>query len=308
MEDKESHPNIVKIVYKGETRKYHKINSYNDIIISIAKTLGLGVLNCRFVYIDDDNDEITVSNDDDLHEAFRFFKQRPPKLTLSLYSEVDDISLSQIKLCQSDSDEGENFNELMDKDSDSEREIEEISQSQLHQSKTNPKILPSPVKEPNARLQKEISQSDKEEITVWKDLPHSDENEKTVLPSGHELTNSKEDSYHTAEETKAQPGFDSNFEMSAKAEVHIKQQHDHFNGDYEEDFQDTIDFDVDAYLNIDSLRDKVTQIVQEEVRYTITFPLAWVLQHKCYLESPTNHSNLVENIASKNIGSRDQSC
>mmetsp|Transcript_42875 Transcript_42875/g.50280 ORF Transcript_42875/g.50280 Transcript_42875/m.50280 type:complete len:167 (-) Transcript_42875:882-1382(-) len=166
MEDKESHPKVVKIVYKGETRKYHKINSYNDIIISIAKTLGLGVLNCRFVYIDDDNDEITVSNDDDLHEAFRFFKQRTPKLTLSLYSEVDDISLSQIKLCQSDSDEGENFDELMDKDSDSEREIEEISQSQLHQSKTNPEIPANPVKELDARLQKEISQSDKEEITA----------------------------------------------------------------------------------------------------------------------------------------------
>mmetsp|Transcript_42875 Transcript_42875/g.50279 ORF Transcript_42875/g.50279 Transcript_42875/m.50279 type:complete len:178 (-) Transcript_42875:213-746(-) len=62
--------------------------------------------------------------------------------------------------------------------------------------------------------------------------------------------------------------------MPPKAEVHIKQQEDHFNDDYEEDFQDTIDFDVDAYLNIDSLRDKVTQIVQEELKILLPKILA----------------------------------
>jgi hypothetical protein len=37
--------NIVKIVFEDEVRKYKDINSYNDLILSIARTLGYGVLN-----------------------------------------------------------------------------------------------------------------------------------------------------------------------------------------------------------------------------------------------------------------------
>lgn len=93
--------NIVKIVFEDEVRKYRDINSYNDLILAIARTLGYGVLNWRFVYVDDDEDEITVSNEDDLQEAFNFFGDKPPRLTLVTYDEKVDISLSNVRLCDS---------------------------------------------------------------------------------------------------------------------------------------------------------------------------------------------------------------
>jgi hypothetical protein len=85
-------------VFQNEIRKYREINSYKDLILSIARTMGYGVLNCRFVYVDDDGDEITVSNEEDLAEAYNFFGHRVPKLKLVPYDEKLDLSLSEIKL------------------------------------------------------------------------------------------------------------------------------------------------------------------------------------------------------------------
>jgi hypothetical protein len=51
--------------------------------------------------VDDDEDEITVSNEDDLQEAFNFFGDKPPRLTLVTYDEKVDISLSNVRLCDS---------------------------------------------------------------------------------------------------------------------------------------------------------------------------------------------------------------
>lgn len=107
-EKKNKSKNIIKIVLENEVRKYRNINSYKDLILSIARTLGYGVLNCRFVYTDDDNDEITVSNEEDLQEAFNFFSPKPPRLELVTYNEKVDVSLSQIKLCDSMFQESDN--------------------------------------------------------------------------------------------------------------------------------------------------------------------------------------------------------
>lgn len=103
MENKhqETTKRTVKIVYDGEIRKYRNIESYKDLILSIARTLGYGVLNCRFIYTDDENDEITVSTEEDLQEAFNFFSPKPPRLTLVTYNEGGDVSLSNVKLGQS---------------------------------------------------------------------------------------------------------------------------------------------------------------------------------------------------------------
>ena len=92
---------VVKIVFQNEVRKYRSITSYKSLIVSIARTMGYGVLNCRFVYVDDDQDEITVSNEEDLQEAFNFFSPKPPRLTLVTYDQEADISLSGVKLCDS---------------------------------------------------------------------------------------------------------------------------------------------------------------------------------------------------------------
>lgn len=94
----QSTENTVKIVFENEVRKYRNISSYNSLILAIARTMGYGVLNCRFVYRDDDNDEITVSNEEDLAEAFNFFNPKPPRLSLITYDQHVDLALSEIKL------------------------------------------------------------------------------------------------------------------------------------------------------------------------------------------------------------------
>lgn len=92
---------VIKIDYEGDIRKYRNITDYSSLIISIAKTLGFGVINCRFTYVDDDNDRITVNNDDDLQEAITFFEPRIAKLALHTYNEEVDASISDLKLCDS---------------------------------------------------------------------------------------------------------------------------------------------------------------------------------------------------------------
>ena len=92
---------VLKIMYEGEIRKYRNIKSYDNLIVSIAKTIGFKAMNCRFTYTDDDEDKITVSNDDDLQEAFSFFEPKIPKLELVPYTDQIDESVSQFKLCDS---------------------------------------------------------------------------------------------------------------------------------------------------------------------------------------------------------------
>ena len=111
---------IVKIIFQDEVRKYRNITSYNSLILAIARTMGYGVLNCRFIYVDDDKDEITVSNEEDLAEAFNFFNPKPPRLQLATYDQQVDMSLSQVKLCDSIlMDESPNC-EIVDNESESE--------------------------------------------------------------------------------------------------------------------------------------------------------------------------------------------
>jgi hypothetical protein len=107
----------VKIVFEDEVRKYRNIASYNSLILAIARTMGYGVLNCRFVYTDDDNDEITVSNEEDLTEAFNFFNPKPPRLSLITYNQENNLALSEIKLCDSFAMEDNTDWELVERES-----------------------------------------------------------------------------------------------------------------------------------------------------------------------------------------------
>lgn len=136
MEEKShSKGKTVKIVFEDEVRKYRNINSYKDLILAIARTLGYGVLNCRFVYTDDDNDEITVSNEEDLQEAFNFFDPKPPRLELITYNEKVDLSLSNVKLCDS----------MLSGDERDEVDEEEPSENDIHFTTITNNILPSQI-------------------------------------------------------------------------------------------------------------------------------------------------------------------
>ena len=61
--------------------------NYDKLIVQIARTLGYGAINCRFSYIDDEDEEITITWDADLQEAFNLFNGNIVKLKLNLYEE-----------------------------------------------------------------------------------------------------------------------------------------------------------------------------------------------------------------------------
>lgn len=151
-EKKNKSKNIVKIVFENEVRKYRNVNSYKDLILSIARTLGYGVLNCRFVYMDDDKDEITVSNEEDLQEAFNFFSPKPPRLELVTYNEQVDVSLSQIKLCDSMLQESDN------------EDNKEVSEDQPKEEK--PKDLPLQMETEDRPRQMQIESVESQEQAI----------------------------------------------------------------------------------------------------------------------------------------------
>lgn len=74
------------------------------MIIQISRTLGYEFLSCRFTYKDDENEHITVSNNEDLQEAFSQVEGDVLKLKLIIY-EKEKNSLSGSKLYRADSDD-----------------------------------------------------------------------------------------------------------------------------------------------------------------------------------------------------------
>lgn len=124
---------VVKIVINDEVRKYRDITSYNKLILALARTIGYQHLNCRFMYVDDDGDEITVSNEDDLGEAFNFFAPKVPRLNLVSYDDQPDLSLSGVKLCESMLDENPSKCEIVKKDSEADTHRENLGQNEKPQ-------------------------------------------------------------------------------------------------------------------------------------------------------------------------------
>lgn len=86
---------------------FYDIESYDKMILQIARTLGYGVLNCRFVYKDDEKENITVSNNEDLQEAFSLIEGDVLKLKLILYEwEINSLSSSKLYRADSDDEDG----------------------------------------------------------------------------------------------------------------------------------------------------------------------------------------------------------
>jgi hypothetical protein len=147
---------VVKILFEDEVRKYRDIHTYTELILAIARTLGYGVLNCRFMYVDDDQDEITVSNDEDLQEAFNFFEPKPPRLNLITYDEKVDLSLSNVKLCDSMiSDDAPKPNKY---DSESSDFIEDRPKQVITESSLKRPAKDSPQKDQKAIVENEADQ------------------------------------------------------------------------------------------------------------------------------------------------------
>lgn len=84
----------IKLAFNGEVKKTQKPHNYQSLIDQTAKAFKLEIgLTLRFYYIDDSEseaEEITISNDDDLSEAFSFQDEVHPKTSLKIFAKVCD--------------------------------------------------------------------------------------------------------------------------------------------------------------------------------------------------------------------------
>jgi len=76
---------IVKVEHEGDIYKYRDISNFTDLLQCISSSFETKVLRCKFHYVDDEDDKIVVTNDEDLEEAISYFSPRPAKLHLQKF-------------------------------------------------------------------------------------------------------------------------------------------------------------------------------------------------------------------------------
>lgn len=62
----------IKVTYNGETKKVRKPSSFEELLQGVKSSFGDLPPTIKFVYVDDEGDEITVTSDEDYQEAISF--------------------------------------------------------------------------------------------------------------------------------------------------------------------------------------------------------------------------------------------
>lgn len=82
----------IKICFNGETKRIKKPVTYFDLLKSTSNIFKLPDF-FKFVYLDEDNDKITITTNDDLEEAFssvdgplKLMVEERDELSMSMYS------------------------------------------------------------------------------------------------------------------------------------------------------------------------------------------------------------------------------
>lgn len=75
----------LKVQFQHEVRKFRNVDSYKTLVKSMSQSFELDILKCKFYYIDEDGDKITVKDDYDLEAAFESFESKIPKLILTQF-------------------------------------------------------------------------------------------------------------------------------------------------------------------------------------------------------------------------------
>lgn len=76
----------MKVYYGDDVRKFNCISNYQQLLTAISNSFGYHVLKCKFYYIDEENDQITVNDEDDFLEAVKCWAPRPAKLYLTKFA------------------------------------------------------------------------------------------------------------------------------------------------------------------------------------------------------------------------------
>ena len=114
------------VEYNEEEKRLNAIRNYDELIQYTSGIFRLSQDSFHFIYIDEDDDPISVSNQDDLNIALEFFQGSIPKLSIKLNSLfksnnsqikpiIEDDILAKIKSCD-DSQYEDDFNEMQFKE------------------------------------------------------------------------------------------------------------------------------------------------------------------------------------------------
>ena len=90
----------VKLSYNSEIRKVGCVASYEDLVDTCSQIYTLSPTSLKFHYLDEDEDLITISQEDDIQEMFKFFGQKTPKILISVEEPKPSI-LESIDLADS---------------------------------------------------------------------------------------------------------------------------------------------------------------------------------------------------------------
>lgn len=122
MAQKTNFPSIVKVTFNEEMRRMNDITDYNKLVKSVSSYFDLNPNSFKLKYIDDEEDLITISTDEDLEAALDFFNQSPLKIKVYL----NDIGMSNFSIIsKSDIPDWSNDKDLLH-DSYLEYPIEEV--------------------------------------------------------------------------------------------------------------------------------------------------------------------------------------
>lgn len=70
----------IKITFREETKLISSLKNYHSLVDYTRKVLlteqEFQMLNLKYVYIDEDNEDITISNEEDFTEALKCMKDR----------------------------------------------------------------------------------------------------------------------------------------------------------------------------------------------------------------------------------------
>ena len=94
MAQKTNFPSIVKITFNEEIRRMNDITDYDKLVKSVSSYFDLNPNSFKLKYIDDEEDLITISTDEDLEAALDFFNQSPLKIKVYL----NDIGMSNFSI------------------------------------------------------------------------------------------------------------------------------------------------------------------------------------------------------------------
>ena len=73
----------IKLVFDNEIKKVSCVQTYQQLLDTCQEHYKIQASDLKFHYVDEDDDPISISCEDDVKEMFNFFKDKIPKIIIS---------------------------------------------------------------------------------------------------------------------------------------------------------------------------------------------------------------------------------